>query len=55
MSLCECGHPEDEHRFVDADGPWFNESWCMAKVEQGNNRDFCPCNEFKQKENQSGL
>lgn len=48
MSLCECGHPKEEHRFASN-----GESWCMAKVKVGNNRDFCPCEEFKQKENET--
>lgn len=47
MSLCECGHPKTDHRFDEV------ASWCMAKVKVGNNRDFCPCNEFKPKENET--
>ena len=52
MNLCECGHLKDEHRSQNVGGPFGShvESWCMAKVKAGNNRDFCPCNEFKPKE-----
>jgi len=37
--LCRCGHKKNEHD----DGGY----GCLAKVDKGNNRDFCECEEFK--------
>lgn len=43
MLMCKCGHEENKHK---------NYSncikTCFVKIENGNNRDFCPCDKFEE-------
>lgn len=44
---CTCGHEEGKHDFGKNGGFDFEKGWCMVKIVNGNNRDFCECWEFQ--------
>ena len=47
--ICNCGHKLEEHSICDCPNCPEGIHECYAKIKNGNNNDFCECQDYEPK------